>query len=140
VTEAFNAAQPEHGPRIWATFTRFLLSGAFNTAVTYAMYLVLLRFMSYRVSYTIAFVSGIIIAYCLNRVFVFRASGGAKAVALFPLVYVVQYAAGLAIVSIWVEILGWSSLLAPAAAIAFTIPLTFFLTRLVFTGKGFSGK
>jgi len=113
-------------------FARFLLSGGFNTASTYLLYLVLFRFLSYRISYTIAFATGIIIAYTLNRYFVFRLHGGLKTVALFPLVYLVQYLASLGIVSLWVEILGWNAVFAPIAAISLTVPLTFILSRLVF--------
>lgn len=115
-----------------STFTRFLVSGGFNTALTYLLYLVLFRFLSYSISYTIAFAAGIIIAYTLNRYFVFRSHRGVKTVALFPLVYLVQYLAGLGIVSLWVEVFGWNAVFAPIAAIALTVPLTFILSRLVF--------
>lgn len=116
-------------------FGRFLLSGAFNTAATYLLYLALLRFMPYRLSYTISFICGIVIAYILNLSFVFRAQGGLKTIALFPLVYLAQYLAGLGVVSLWVELLDWQASLAPIAAIIVTIPLTFVLSRLVFDRK-----
>lgn len=122
-----------------AMFGRFMLSGAFNTAITYILYLVLLRFMSYRISYSIAFVSGIIIAYILNLFFVFRAQGGLKTIALFPLVYLAQYLAGLGIVTLWVDLLNWNASFAPIAAIVATIPLTFILSRLVFDRKRSGG-
>lgn len=114
-------------------FARFLVSGGFNTAVTYALYCLLLLFWPYRMSYTIAFVSGIILSYFLNRVFVFRARSGIGTFALFPLIYLFQYLAGLAVVSIWVEMLAWSTLTAPFAAIALTVPLTFVLSHRLFT-------
>jgi len=115
-----------------ATFGRFLLSGGFNTVLTYALYLLLLRFLSYRVSYTAAFCAGIALAYCLNRFFVFGTHAGVSTVALFPMVYLVQYLVGLGVVSAWVEILGWSASLAPIAAIILTIPVTFVLSRWIF--------
>ena len=121
--------------RILGTFIRFLVSGGFNTALTYALYLLLLRFISYRISYTVAFIAGIALAYILNRFFVFRAKGGSYAFPLMAVVYLVQYLAGIVIVSFWVEILGWSASLAPLAAIALTIPLTFVLTRSIFVEK-----
>ncbi|MHC1727993.1 MAG: GtrA family protein [Syntrophobacteraceae bacterium] len=121
-------------------FVRFLLSGAFNTAATYALYLVLLRFVPYRISYTAAYISGIILAYRLNRTFVFSSNRGIGTALLFPLVYVVQYLVGLAVVSVWVELLGWRTSLAPMAAIALSIPITFVLSRWVFTGERFSLK
>ena len=50
-------------------FARFLVSGGFNTLVTYGLYLLLLNVLSYRISYTIAYVAGIVLAYSLNRFF-----------------------------------------------------------------------
>lgn len=116
-------------------FARFLLSGAFNTAATYLLYLLLLRFLTYRLSYSLSFVAGIALAYILNLRFVFRVQGGWKSLFLFPLVYLAQYLAGLVVVSLWVEVLGLTAQLAPIAAIVVTIPLTFALSRLVFGGK-----
>jgi len=116
-------------------FARFLLSGGFNTAVTYALYLALLPFLSYRVSYTIAFAGGIVLAYALNRLFVFRAKGTLLTLCLFPLVYILQYGVGLAVVSLWVEWLHGMEWLAPAVAIFVTVPLTFLLCRLLFHGR-----
>ena len=121
-------------------FGRFLLSGAFNTAATYVLYLFLFSFLSYRISYTISFAAGIIIAYLLNRYFVFDSHGGLKTVALFPLVYLVQYLTGIGIVSLWVEVLGWNAVFAPIAAIVFTIPLTFIMSRLVFVRQNPSSE
>lgn len=121
---------------MFATFGRFLLSGGLNTAVTYALYIVLLQLLSYRISYTISFCAGIAIAYCCNRFFVFRTHAGASTAALFPMVYIIQYLVGLGVVSVWVETFGWSVPLAPIAAIIVTIPLTFVLSRFVFVPKG----
>ncbi|MHA6197613.1 GtrA family protein [Pseudomonas wadenswilerensis] len=114
---------------------RFLLSGGFNTAVTYALYLALLDVLPYRASYTIAFVSGIVLAYVLNRTFVFRSHRGLQSVLWMPLMYLLQYLAGLFIVWIWVEKLGWQAGLAPLAAILITLPLNFAISRLAFVKR-----
>ncbi len=121
--------------RVFGTFARFLLSGGLNTAATYALYLLLLRFVSYSTSYTIAYITGIVLSYFLNRSFVFRANCRLSTVALFPLVYLVQYLAGLAIVSLWTGILGWNALYAPIPAILLTVPLTFATAHWIFAGK-----
>ena len=55
-----------------ARFIRFVFTGGVNTAVTYFIYLLLLQVLNYQVSYTIAFVSGIAIAFLLNKLFVFK--------------------------------------------------------------------
>lgn len=113
-------------------FVRFLLSGGFNTAATYALYLVLLQFFPYGVSYTLTFASGIGLAYLLNRYFVFGAPRAGTRILLFPLVYLLQYLAGLLTVFVWVDVLLWRATLAPLASVAVTIPITFVLTKWVF--------
>lgn len=122
--------------RAGAVFGRFLLSGAFNTAVTYLLYLVLLMFLSYRVSYTISYAAGIVLAYELNRAYVFRARRTATSMAATPLIYLVQYLLGLGIVTLAVGRLGLDARLGPLVAIVCTIPVTFMLTRWVFRRGG----
>ncbi|MGF6113685.1 GtrA family protein [Pseudomonas frederiksbergensis] len=114
---------------------RFLLSGGLNTALTYAIYLLVLLFLPYKTSYTISYISGIGIAYALNRFFVFKGHQGIKSVALLPLVYLVQYLCSLLILWVWVEQLGYDQRIAPLIAIIITIPLTFILSKLIFAKK-----
>ena len=114
---------------------RFLLAGGLNTTVTYLMYLGLLRVTSYQVSYAIAFTCGIAISYALGRVFVFKTHQGYRSVLMLPLVYLVQYAAGAAVVWAWVTLLHQHPMLAPAVAILVTLPLTYLLSKFAFVGK-----
>lgn len=116
-------------------FLRFLLSGVVNTATTYVIYLALLQIIDYRVAYTIAYATGILLAYALNRVFVFRAHRGWSSLLLFPLVYLAQYLASLAIVWVWVDKFGLPKSLAPLLAIIVTVPLTYVLSHHVFVQK-----
>lgn len=111
---------------------RFLVSGAFNTLLTYALYLLLLAPLGHRWAYTAVFAAGIALAYGLNRVFVFRAHAGWRSALAMPLIYGLQYALGLAVVALWVEWLGWPAVVAPLAAIALTLPVTYGLSRLAF--------
>lgn len=115
-----------------SAFARFLLSGAFNTAVTYVFYLGLLLVLPYRVSYTISYVAGIVLAYELNRAYVFRARRSATSMAATPLIYLLQYLLGLGIVTLAVGRFGLDARLGPLVAIVCTIPVTFVLTRWVF--------
>ena len=114
---------------------RFLLAGGLNTAVTYLLYLGLLRVTSYQVSYAIAFTCGIAISYALGRVFVFKTHRGYRSVLMLPLVYLVQYAVGAAVVWAWVTLLHQHPVLAPAVAILVTLPLTYLLSKFAFVGK-----
>lgn len=114
---------------------RFLLAGGLNTAVTYAIYLGLLKFTSYQISYAIAFVGGIVISYVLGRVFVFKSHQGLRSAIMLPLVYLIQYVIGAAVVWAWVSLLHQQPALAPAISIMATLPLTYFLSKLAFVGK-----
>ncbi|MEE4820199.1 GtrA family protein [Pseudomonas alliivorans] len=116
-------------------FARFLMSGGFNTALTYGLYLVLLTFLSYNVSYTLSYLTGILLAYTLNRFFVFKSHQGMRSIILLPLIYLVQYCLSLAILWCWVEKLELDARLAPLVAIALTLPVTFALSKLAFSSK-----
>ena len=115
-------------------FTRFLLSGGVNTALTYLIYLALIPLMAYSLAYSVSYVAGIVIAYVINTRFVFQARMQVKSALLYPLVYVVQYAASVLLLVLLVETLGVDERLAPILIIVLTIPLTFVLSRLIIKG------
>lgn len=116
-------------------FARFLMSGGFNTALTYGIYLALLSVLSYQISYTISYVTGIVLAYVLNRFFVFKSHQGLRSAVLMPFIYLVQYLLSLVILWIWVEKFGFDSRLAPLAAIVLTLPVTFLLSKFAFAKR-----
>ena len=115
-----------------SSFVRFLISGGINTICTYAAYLTLLRFVAYQVAYTIAYVFGIVLAFLINRLFVFKTHRGWRSMVLFPFVYLAQYLASLAVLWVWVEHLHLWKEAAPLVAVLITVPLTFLLSRMVF--------
>jgi len=117
-----------------------LLSGGFNTASTYVIYLALLQFTGYRLAYTISYATGILLSYVINRVFVFRSHRGLASALLFPFVYLIQYLAGLVVLWVWVDKLGFAKAFAPLIAIIATIPLTYLLSRYVFTRNTLSAS
>jgi putative flippase GtrA len=75
-------------------------------------------------------------AYLLNARFVFHKPLNWKTAFQFPLVYVVQYLAGVALLSFWVEVLQVGDLIAPLLVIACTVPVTFVLSRFIIKGHG----
>jgi putative flippase GtrA len=110
---------------------RFIIAGAANTVATYGVYLALLPLFNYAVAYSIAFVAGIVLSYLLNTRFVFRVTGSMRRFAVYPLVYVAQYLAGLGVLQAAVALFNVPENLALLASIAVTVPLTFLLSRLV---------
>lgn len=117
----------------FSSFIRFLISGGLNTALTFVLYILLLNLFPYKVSYSIAFVTGIAIAYFLGRYFVFDCQHNQKRILFFPPIYVLQFILGLLIVHVWVEYLNFDSTYASLFAVAILTPITFGLNRWVFT-------
>ncbi|MFJ7796597.1 GtrA family protein [Pseudomonas sp. NPDC096950] len=116
-------------------FGRFLLSGGFNTLSTYLLYLLLLTVLSYQVSYTISYISGVVLSYFLNRLFVFKTHQGLRSVFLFPLVYVIQYLSTSLVLWLLVDNIGVDSRVALPVAIVMFVPVNYFLSRKIFSDK-----
>jgi putative flippase GtrA len=114
-------------------FLRFLISGGINTAFTYAIYLILLHFINYQISYAISYVVGIATSFVLSKYFVFRSDRGAKSAILFPFVYLIQYLIGVFVLWVWVDLASLSKAAGPAIVVCVTIPVTFLLSRAIFT-------
>lgn len=112
-------------------FLRFIAVGAFNTVVTYALYLWLLRSMNFSLAYSISFATGIVIALLLQARYVFKVGITPRKLLLYPLTYGVQYLFGLLVVTLCVRLLNISERYALACSIALSIPLMFWLTRHV---------
>lgn len=110
---------------------RFLASGAFNTMLTYGLYLIALRFTSPGIAYTLVYAVGIALAYALNRSFVFRSHAGWRSALAMPLIYLLQFLLSLGVVTLWVR-LGLPATLAPLPAIVLCMPLTYLLSRASF--------
>lgn len=114
---------------------RFLISGGLNTIATYGIYLFLLNWFGYKPSYSVAFILGILMSYIGNRFFVFKSHQGIKTVLLFPLVYLLQYFVGLAVLWIWIDFFHLNPQLGPLITILVSIPLTYLVSKLFFIGR-----
>ena len=121
-------------------FARFLVVGAANTAGSYAVYLLLLLVVDYRIAYTIAFVAGLVGGYLAHARFVFGARPGTRSAASYLATYGAMYLVSLAVLYIAVERLSVPKPLGMLAALACTVPASFFLLRRGFrrpaTGNG----
>ena len=118
-------------------FLRFIVGGLLNTAVTFALFEVLLwAGVPHLIAYSIAYVTGIALSYWLNAHFVFRKAKTWKSAATFPMVYVAQYIIGAALMWLLVDLRGISPTWALIAVLAVNTPLSFLLSRLVFRRFG----
>ena len=107
-----NSLPPSAGHGHVETLVRYVLAGVLNTGATYALFYALLYVLPYAKAYTVAFVAGIGLSYALNARFVFAAPIRLASALAWPLVYLVQYLVGLAVLALLVERFG----IAPAAA------------------------
>lgn len=110
---------------------RFLVGGASTTLVSYAAYLVLLRWCPYLVAYGIAFALGIGWSYGVNTLFVFRARPSLLSALAFPLVYLAQWLVGSVVLAVFVDGLHLPPQWGPAVVVVVTWPLTYVLSRWI---------
>jgi len=115
-------------------FIRFVFFGGVNTLLGYFIYVILLIFLSYKVSFTIAYVSSIFISYYLNSKFVFNRQVSLKKALMYPSVYLIQYLTCMLLLHIFVEILNLSKFIAPILVVLLTVPVTYFLSRSIIKG------
>ena len=112
-------------------WTRFLLGGGLNTAITYGLYLLLNVRMEYQAAYAIAYVGGILFSYVFNALVVFHVPLSLKGLLAFPVVYLAQYGISALTLNSLVEFDIASESVAPLIAVAFTIPITYILAKKV---------
>lgn len=110
---------------------RFAAGGIANTAASYAAYLGLVQFIPYLWAYTAAYILGIVVAYVINSVLVFRVPLSLARFAAYPVIYVVQYGVAAGLLAVCVELLGLGVAIAPLAVIVAMIPVSYGLNRIV---------
>lgn len=116
-------------------FIRFVIIGGINTGSTYFIYLLLLNFLNYSISYTVSYLFGIVISYFLNTYVVFKEKISLKKFIKFPIVYIVQYLINIIMIYIFVENFEFSNKVVPLLTIIITIPVTYTISRLIVRGK-----
>ncbi len=116
-------------------FIKFIGAGVINTVVSYLLYVVLVLFLNYQVSYAIAFVFGIVSSYILNTKYVFQVEQTIKKFILFPLVYLIQYFLGAFMMNITIEIIGISKFFAPIIITLCLIPVSYLLSKKILKDK-----
>ena len=119
-------------------FGRFLIAGIVNTILSYLVYFLLLTFMSYTLAYSVAYCVGIVISYFLNARYVFVQPLKLRQFLRFPIVYIVQYGLGIAILKLLVETGSVGPRLGMVFVILITIPVTFLLSKYLLVSKRWS--
>jgi putative flippase GtrA len=109
----------------------FLIGGGLNTAFSYGVYLLLVRFLDYQAAYLIAYIAGIFSSYWINSVFVFRTPMSLSGLLRFPLVYVFQYVASALLLWLLVKQFGMNQTFAPLLVTGTLLPFTFLLSRFI---------
>jgi putative flippase GtrA len=118
-----------------ASFLRFLVVGALNTALTGALIVVISKWMEIQLAYTIVFVVGLIFTTAMAGPFVFRAPLTGRAFRRFVSWYLCVYLLGSSVVYVTEHRFHISHVWIAAAVIAVTAPVNFlggrraFLTR-----------
>ncbi len=114
---------------------RFIVAGACNTVFTYVIYLVALKLFGYITAFTISFLSGIVFAFIIYSLFVFRTKISWKKFIQYPLIYLIQYLLGIGLLIIFVELCGLAKDIAPLVNVLILTPFTFFINRWFLSPK-----
>lgn len=102
-----------------------------NIVVGYGGYLILLHWFRYEIAYAIAYALGISVSYAFNAIYVFRQPMRWRSALRYPLVYLLQFLLGLALLKILVDLMHMPQQFAPLAVAALTIPATFLAARAI---------
>lgn len=114
-----------------SNFLNFLKLGFINTVFSYIVFIILLNYLSYNVSYTISFIATIILSYFLNTKYVFKQKLSFSKFLKFPLVYVAQYLFGILVLNILNIYMNISNYISILIVIVLSIPLTFILSKKI---------
>jgi putative flippase GtrA len=112
-------------------FNRFLVSGTINTALSYAVYLLLLRVTSYELAYIVSYVLGLGFGYYLNSRWVFFKSSTKLKIALYPIAYLPQLIIGTLLLRLISDGMRVPPSLAAIFVIILSVPINFVAVRWV---------
>lgn len=112
-------------------FIKFLGAGVINTIASYLVYVFLVLFFNYQISYAIAFVFGIGLSFVLNTRYVFEVEQTFKKFSLFPLVYLIQYLLGVLMMNFVIELVGINKFIAPLVVTVCLLPVSYLLSKKI---------
>jgi putative flippase GtrA len=115
-----------------ASFLRFLLAGAANTAFTGVLLVVIATQVDIAIAYTIVYVLGLTFTTVVSARFVFRSSLTVSGIARFVAWYLCVYLVGVSLVGLVAHDWHLSHALTAVAVLTLTVPLNFIGGSLVF--------
>jgi putative flippase GtrA len=116
-------------------FIKFTGVGIINTIASYLLYIILVLFLNYQISYAISFVFGIILSFILNTKYVFEVEQTIKKFVLFPFVYILQYLLGAFVMNYTIEIIKFNKFFAPLIVTTCLLPISYLLSKKIFGEK-----
>lgn len=115
-------------------FVRYLVAGAFNTGVTWLMFVALSQWLNYLLAYGIVFVVGVVLSFFLQSLWVFRSKLECSALLRFKAAYLINLAVGLLLLKLLVSNTPLSPAIAAIVVVALQVPLGFALSRISLLG------
>lgn len=112
---------------------RFIFSGGLNTLTGYFLYLVLLCFSNYYVSYTISFLASILMAFFINSYYVFKVRILWGRLVQYQALYLLQYFIGLFFLYMLISWFGVGQQIAPLVNAVLITPLSFIINKWFFS-------
>ena len=110
---------------------KFLGVGAFTTASTYLLYLVLVRFLDFRLAYVICYGVGMVLNFFLHSGLVFEVTVSLKKAFGYLASHAVLVTTGRIVVKYLVLVLGVPLEVAPLIAIPLMLPISYVVFRKV---------
>lgn len=136
--QATDAGRAPLGAR-YGELVRFLLVGGSNTLVTLGLFVVLQRWLSPGLAYTVVFALGLAYTTALTATVVFGSRLTLRRAAVFAGWYLLVYAVGLGVVQLMTALWEPSSLTTAVVTVAVTAPLNFLGGRLLFSPARLTG-
>lgn len=119
-----------------ATFVRFVVAGAANTTLSYALFALLAGTLGHQLAYLIAYLAGIATQFVLHARFVYRVPMTWRRAAGYPVINLALYVIGALLLDFLVVRSGVPTYAAALVVIALTIPLGFVMSRAWMAAHG----
>jgi putative flippase GtrA len=116
-------------------FYKYLITGFVNTITTYSIYISLLQIISIFYAYSTAYIIGLFIGLFFHSKFVFKVKINIYITIIYLMFYLFNYFFSGILLWLFVEKFYYSKVIAPLLVLFISIPINFFLTKLIFYEK-----